>query len=110
MSLTYTQELAEALEAQKASLIAKSKQDAEQKVKAGYAKKKPCGHTKPKAPIITLAQEGRLRVCHLLAIFGVSHSTLYAGIKSGRYPKPSGFDGKIPYWNTETIRQFLQGK
>jgi len=71
--------------------------------------KAKCGHTKPKAPIISLEQPGRLRVAHLMSLFSVSHSTLYAGIKSGRYPKADGKDGNFQFWNTETIRQFLQG-
>ena len=72
--------------------------------------KKPCGHTKPAAPTISLDQPGRLRVKHLLSIFGVSHSTLYDGFASGRYPKCDGVDGRMPWWHTETIRNFLQAK
>ena len=66
------------------------------------------GHTRAKAPIISLDQPGRLRVAHLLSLLSVCHTTLYVGIKSGRYPKPDGVDGKIPYWNTGTIKLFLQ--
>jgi len=69
--------------------------------------KKKSGHTKPKAPTISLDQEGRLRVAHVLAILGVSHATFYAGIKKKRYPKPSGYDGKLPYWSTSAIKAFL---
>jgi hypothetical protein len=71
------------------------------------------GHTAPKAPIIKLDDAGRLRVCHLLAILGVSHTTLYAGLKlkpgetTTRYPVPDGRDGKFPYWKTGTIKAFL---
>ena len=69
---------------------------------------KKCGHTKPMAPTISLDQPGRLRVAHLLSVFGVAHSTLYQGIQVKRYPKPDGYDGKMPYWKTETIRVFLE--
>jgi hypothetical protein len=75
--------------------------------------KKQIGHTAPKAPIISLDQPGRLRVAHLLAILGVSHATLYAGLKpkpgetTTRYPVPDGRDGKLPWWHTNTIRAFL---
>lgn len=65
------------------------------------------GHTRAKAPIISLDQPGRLRVAHLLSLLSASHSRLYEGIKSGRYPKPDGYDGKIPFWNTATIKLFL---
>lgn len=75
----------------------------------GPAKKKSNGHTKAVPPTIPLDQPGRLRTGHLMSIFSVSHSTLCAGRKSGRYPKEDGYDGKMPYWNTETVRVFLQG-
>lgn len=72
------------------------------------SKPRRCGHTRAKPPTISLDQPGRLRVAHLLSLLSVSHSTLYAGIKSGRYPKRDGTDGKIPYWKTSTIRLLLQ--
>lgn len=65
------------------------------------------GHTKPLPPTIALDQPGRLRVANVMALLGVSHSTLYAGLKSGRYPAPDGYDGPMPYWLTATIRDFL---
>jgi hypothetical protein len=73
------------------------------------------GHTAPRAPVISLDQPGRLRVANLLAILGISHATLYAGLKpkpgetTTRYPKPDGRDGKFPYWKTSTLREFLDG-
>ena len=72
--------------------------------------RKANGHTKAVAPTISLDQPGRLRVAHLLSIFGVSHSTLYAGMRRQRYPEPDGADGRMPYWFTETIRSFLNAK
>jgi hypothetical protein len=75
--------------------------------------KNKLGHTIAKAPIISLDQPGRLRVAHLLAILSISHSTLYAGLRAKpgetttRYPKPDGWDGKLPFWTTATIRAFL---
>jgi len=71
-------------------------------------KAKKSGHTRAKAPTISLDQPGRLRVAHLLSLLSVSHSTLYIGIRRGRYPKPDGYDGKLPFWNTGTIKVFLQ--
>ncbi len=70
--------------------------------------KKKSGHTVAKVPAISLDQPGRLRVANLMSLLGVGHSTLYEGLRRKRYPQPDGFDGKIPYWNTATIRQFLQ--
>lgn len=69
--------------------------------------KKQRGHTAPRVPLVSLDQPGRLRVAHLLCLLGISHSTLYCGIKSGRYPARDGIDNRIPYWKTETIRLFL---
>jgi hypothetical protein len=65
------------------------------------------GHTQARAPIISLDQPGRLRVAHLLAVLAISHATLYAGLKTGRYPPPDGRDGKFPYWKTGTVKAFL---
>ena len=50
---------------------------------------------------------GRLRTGHLLSLLSVSHSTLYAGIASGRYPAADGKDGRRPYWLTQTVRPLL---
>ena len=73
-----------------------------------HTKTKKSGHTTAKAPTIPLDQPGRLRVSHLMSLLGVSHSTLYAGIRKKRYPAPDGHDGRMPYWGTETIRQYLE--
>lgn len=72
---------------------------------------------KAKAPVISLSQPGRLRMANLMAIFSCSHTTIYQRIKTGEFPKPDGYDwpqrpvGKQgrPYWNTETIRNRLDG-
>jgi predicted DNA-binding transcriptional regulator AlpA len=33
----------------------------------------------------------------LAALLGVSRSTLYAGLATGRYPKNDGYDGKLDF-------------
>jgi hypothetical protein len=69
--------------------------------------KKRSGHTKPKAPEISLNEPGRLRIAHFQALLGgLSHSSFYQRLKLGRVPKPDGNDGR-PYWKTETVRLFL---
>lgn len=68
---------------------------------------KPVSHTKAKAPEISLSEPGRLRVGHVLSLLSISHSTFYAGLKSGRYPPADGRDGNFPYWKTSTIKKFL---
>ena len=86
---------------------------AEHPVNTAAPPKRQRGHTMPKAPVISLDQPGRLRVAHLLAILGIAHQTLYAGLKlkpgetTTRYPVPDGRDGKFPYWKTGTIKAFL---
>ena len=74
------------------------------------------GHTAPRAPIISLDQPGRLRLANVIALLGISHSTFCAGLKPRkkgdvivprRYPPPDGYDGKFPWWRTDTIKAFL---
>lgn len=70
-------------------------------------KKRKSGHTKPKAPQISLHEPGWIRVAHFQALLGdLSHSAFYARLKLGRVPKPDGHDPR-PYWRTETVRAFL---
>lgn len=75
--------------------------------------KRQRGHTQPRAPIVSLDQPGRLRVANVIALLGISHSSLYAGLRpkpgetTTRYPKPDGRDGGFPYWKTATILAFL---
>ena len=64
-------------------------------------------HVLPRAPVIDINGPGRLRTAHVLALSGISHSTLYARLKTGEFPPPDGKDGKMNYWNTTTIRSFL---
>lgn len=73
-------------------------------------KKVPSRQVLPRPPVISLSEPGRLRIANLLWIFGVSRTTLHVGVKSGRYPKPDGLDGRIPYWNTATVASWLSKK
>lgn len=50
---------------------------------------------KPQAPEISLSQPGRLRVANMLSLFGISRTTLYDGMNSGRYPEADGKDGRL---------------
>lgn len=65
------------------------------------------GHVAPVAPLISLDSPGRLRTANVLALCGISHSTLYARLKAGEFPLPDGKDGGLNYWRTETIRDYL---
>lgn len=74
---------------------------------AASLKHKPRGHVLPRSPSISLNGPGRLRTAHILALCGISHSTLYARLKAGAFPMPDGKDGGLNYWKTETIRKYL---
>ena len=69
--------------------------------------KRSC-HVLPRSPVIDINGPGRLRTAHVLALCGISHSTLYARLKDNVFPKPDGMDGGLNYWNTKTILEFLQ--
>jgi predicted DNA-binding transcriptional regulator AlpA len=77
--------------------------------KLGPIPKKSRGHTRPAPPQFDISGPGRLRVANLLVLFGISHSTLYARMRVGAFPRPDGMDGRIPFWHTSTIRAALVG-
>lgn len=72
------------------------------------AQRKNRGHVTPKKPDIDLNEFGRLRSCHVLALCGISHSTLYKRMQAKLFPSPDGRDGGLNFWNTSTIRSYLQ--
>lgn len=58
-----------------------------------------------------LAKTGLLRLASILAPRGpipVSKSTWWAGVKSGRYPKPLKLGPRITAWRVEDIRVLIQ--
>ncbi|CAG9273467.1 conserved hypothetical protein [Paraburkholderia unamae] len=70
--------------------------------------KRKSGHTKPKAPQISLSEPGFIRVAHFQALLGdLSHSAFYARLKLKRIPPPDGRDPR-PYWKTSTVRDFFE--
>lgn len=71
---------------------------------------KRSSHVMPRCPVIDLNGPGRLRTAHVLALSGLSHSTLYARMKAGKFPAPDGQDGGLNYWTTSTIREYLSKK
>ncbi len=50
----------------------------------------------------------RVRAIPLYRALDVSRSTFYAGVKSGRYPRPDGYDGKMPFWFYSSVRYLLE--
>ncbi len=58
-----------------------------------------------------LPQTGFLRLPSIIAPHGpipVSKSTWWAGIKTGRYPKPVKLSARISAWRVEDIRTFIE--
>jgi hypothetical protein len=49
---------------------------------------------------------GRLRVQHLMFLYGCSQSAVYRKIKDGHMPPPSGADPR-KYWSNEVVRKHL---
>lgn len=68
---------------------------------------RPRTHVLPRAPQIDISGIGRLRTAHVLALCAFSHSTLYSRMQAGTFPHPDGRDGRLNYWSTQTIRQYL---
>jgi prophage regulatory protein len=59
----------------------------------------------------SLPQTGFLRLPAIIAPRGpipVSKSTWWAGIKTGRYPKPVKLSARISAWRVEDIRAFIE--
>lgn len=52
--------------------------------------------------------QGYIRLPEVLKILGISRSTFYAGIKSGKYPKPTKIGKRISGWRAEEIRKFAK--
>jgi predicted DNA-binding transcriptional regulator AlpA len=84
-------------------------EDRKRRIRPALPARRP-SHVTPRAPVIDLHGPGRLRTAHVLALCGISHSTLWARMKAGAFPTPDGKDGRLNYWNTETIRAYLSNR
>lgn len=60
----------------------------------------------PAAPI--LPDTGFLRLPDVLRHYPVSRSTWWAGIRSGRYPKPVKIGERCTAWRAEDIRILIE--
>ena len=59
-----------------------------------------------------LPNTGFIRLPAIVAPHGlipVSKSTWWAGVKSGRYPKPVKLSARVSAWRVEDIRAFIEG-
>ena len=53
---------------------------------------------------------GFLRLPQVLAIYPVSKSTWWAGVRDGRFPKPVRLSRRCTAWRTSDIRDLIEGK
>lgn len=51
---------------------------------------------------------GFMRLKAILAIMPVSKTTWWAGVKSGRFPKPVKISDNITAWRTQDIHDLIQ--
>ena len=55
-----------------------------------------------------LPQTGLLRIKQVLRFVPVSRSNWWAGVKSGRYPKPMKLSERVTVWRAADIRQLVE--
>lgn len=56
----------------------------------------------------TLPPEGFVRLPQILAVFPVSRSAWWAGVKSGRYPAPQKLGPRTTAWRVQDIRALIE--
>jgi predicted DNA-binding transcriptional regulator AlpA len=56
-----------------------------------------------------LPQTGLLRIKQVLKFVPVSRSTWWAGVKSGRYPKPFKLSERTTVWKSQDIKLICEG-
>ena len=57
---------------------------------------------------MVIPETGFLRLPQVLALFPVSKSTFWAGIKDGRYPKPVKLSARCSAWRVEDVRALIE--
>ena len=55
-----------------------------------------------------LPEAGFLRLPDVLKLYPIGRSTWWAGVKSGRYPKPVKLASRISAWRVEDIRALIE--
>lgn len=54
-------------------------------------------------------QTGFVRLPQVLEVFPVGRSTWWAGVKSGRFPRPVKLSPRCTAWKVEDIRSLIEG-
>ena len=55
----------------------------------------------------TLPEQGFVRLPQILEVFPVGKSTWWAGVKSGRFPKPVKLGVRTTAWRVDDIRELI---
>lgn len=58
--------------------------------------------------IPVLPETGYVRLPQVLAVYPVSRSTWWSGVRNGRYPKPVRLGARCTAWRAEDIRALLE--
>lgn len=61
-----------------------------------------------KLPFPTLPLTGFLRIKQILRFIPVSPSTWWAGVASGKYPKPKKLGKRTTVWKAEDIHKLIE--
>jgi len=60
--------------------------------------------------VVTLPSVGFVRLATVLAIYPVSRSSWWAGIRTGKFPAPVKLGPRTTAWRVEDIRQLVSSK
>lgn len=55
----------------------------------------------------TLPETGFVRLPQILAVFPISRSGFWAGVKSGKYPQPVKLSARCTAWKAEDIHALI---
>lgn len=58
--------------------------------------------------VASLQETGFLRLPQVLLLFPVCRSTWWAGVKTGRYPKPVKLGERCTAWRVEDVRALIE--
>lgn len=60
------------------------------------------------APLVTIPQEGFIRLHQVLIMYPVSYSTLWKQIKKGLFPKPYSIGARAIAWDISEVKEALE--
>jgi predicted DNA-binding transcriptional regulator AlpA len=66
------------------------------------------GPGQPAASTTTLPEAGFVRIRQILAVYPIGRSTWWAGVKSGRFPRPVKLGPRTTAWRVEDIRRLIK--